>query len=134
VELGKTLAMDKLPPFHFTYRLPAHALLDGGVFISRVMDTMAYEYLPSEVRKYVPEKLLPLSTTGDGNCLLHAASRAMFGVEMYYELLRQKLEGSLILWNIINGIPPPSKPTFGDSYIIFHTSIPCALRRTDRLT
>lgn len=34
-------------------------------------------------------KVAPVRTTGDGNCLLHATSRALWGVEWYHEMLRK---------------------------------------------
>jgi hypothetical protein len=43
----------------------------------------------------MPLKIVPLQTTGDGNCLLHALSRAMWGVEMFWELLRKSLHEEL---------------------------------------
>lgn len=33
----------------------------------------------------------PLQATGDGNCLLHAVSKVMFGVECWYKILRQMM-------------------------------------------
>lgn len=35
--------------------------------------------------------MVPLHTTGDGNCLLHAASRGIWGVELFSDLLRHKV-------------------------------------------
>lgn len=35
--------------------------------------------------------LTPLNTTGDGSCLLHACSRALWGVELFSTLLRHKI-------------------------------------------
>jgi hypothetical protein len=40
------------------------------------------ENLPQSLAEQFPSNLIPLRTTGDGNCLLHAISRALFGVEV----------------------------------------------------
>jgi len=53
------------------------------------------ENLPDALSSAVPESIIPLKTTGDGNCLLHAVSRAIWGVELYFELLRVKLHEEL---------------------------------------
>ena len=41
------------------------------------------------VEDQMPNVVAPLQTTGDGNCLLHAVSRALWGSEIYNDLLRQ---------------------------------------------
>lgn len=41
------------------------------------------------------QRLLPMATTGDGNCLLHAASLAMWGIHDRQLLLRQALYNTL---------------------------------------
>jgi hypothetical protein len=63
--------------------------------LSKKIDWDCAEYLPEGVRLHFPKNLLPLQTTGDGNCLLNAVSRAIFGVESYCDLLRIKLEREL---------------------------------------
>ena len=53
------------------------------------IDWEAADYLPEVVKTHFNKKtVVPLRTTGDGNCLLNAVSRAIFGVEIYWELLR----------------------------------------------
>ena len=44
----------------------------------------------------MPQVLCPVKTTGDGNCLLNAVSRAMFGLECFHEVLRDMLSRELI--------------------------------------
>jgi len=53
------------------------------------IDWEAADYLPEVIRLHFNKRaVVPLRTTGDGNCLLNAVSRAIFGVEIYWELLR----------------------------------------------
>jgi len=47
---------------------------------------------PSSRQKHI---VLPLNTTGDGSCLLHATSRAIWGVELFSQLLRIKVAEEL---------------------------------------
>jgi len=81
---GKKL--EQLPPCDTTFRLPATFLEDQDL-----VDWDAVSNLPESLAKQVLSVLVPLKTTGDGNCLLHAVSRFMFGLEVYYELLRAKM-------------------------------------------
>ena len=42
-----------------------------------------------------PGRLVPISVTGDGNCLAHSISRACHGEEAWYSLLRKKVAEEL---------------------------------------
>jgi hypothetical protein len=59
------------------------------------LDLLAWDYLwPDLIERIVYGQqtlVLPLNTTRDGNCLLHAASRAMWGVEHFTDRLRNML-------------------------------------------
>jgi len=62
------------------------------------MDEMGSVYLAA-LRQSVYEQqgyvLIPLNTTGDGSCLLHACSRAIWGVELFSGILRNKVAEEL---------------------------------------
>uniref|UniRef100_A0AAJ7SL53 ubiquitinyl hydrolase 1 n=1 Tax=Petromyzon marinus TaxID=7757 RepID=A0AAJ7SL53_PETMA len=53
------------------------------------------------------QRLLPLATTGDGNCLLHAASLGMWGFHDRNLALRKALHG------LVHGTAPPDS---GDNH------------------
>ncbi|KAH3762808.1 ubiquitin-conjugating enzyme E2 N [Pelomyxa schiedti] len=61
-------------------------------FTNQLLDSDALQYLSGRFRQgdqdAIPQVLVPFHTTGDGNCLLHAVSMAMWGTEMYYNNLR----------------------------------------------
>ena len=38
----------------------------------------------------------PLQATGDGNCLIHSVSKAIFGVECWYQVLRNMVVAELL--------------------------------------
>lgn len=57
--------------------------------LTQHIDWESSEYLPRLVQAHFPKSLVPLRTTGDGNCLLNAVSRVVYGVEVYWKLLRQ---------------------------------------------
>jgi len=59
------------------------------------MDWECAQYITSQVSAAIPHAVVPLRTTGDGNCLLHAVSRALWGVELYYEVLRSLMAEEL---------------------------------------
>jgi hypothetical protein len=86
----RELASRKLPSPNTTFRLPASILEDDQQLVNMVeWDTL--DYVTSRLKPFVPSKALPLQTTGDGDCLLHAISRAIWGVEQYSDLLRKCL-------------------------------------------
>jgi hypothetical protein len=88
---GKSLKQSDLPPFDTTFFLPFSEIDD----LSKFIDWDASSYLPKYIQQLIPIQIVPLKTTGDGNCLLHAVSRAIYGVELYYELLRGRVEEEL---------------------------------------
>jgi len=62
------------------------------------IDQLGCKYLASLRDRILQEQnhfVLPLNTTGDGSCLLHACSRAIWGVELFSGLLRQKVAEEL---------------------------------------
>ncbi|KAL6047584.1 Deubiquitinating protein VCIP135 [Balamuthia mandrillaris] len=95
---GQTLGGGKeeeLPSSDTTFTLPLSYLQDGGETLDSVIDWDTVANLPETLAKEIPERLVPLKTTGDGNCLLHAVSRALWGVELYHDLLRKRLHQEL---------------------------------------
>jgi len=90
---GKNFKPEKeLPPTVFNFCLPKNSKDSADESnLSEIIDWEAVSYICKEIQQHIPEKLVPLKTTGDGNCLLHAISRAIWGVEAYHELLREQL-------------------------------------------
>lgn len=66
------------------------------------LDTDCVEYLRYNEEFYldgeyvIPNKMFPMSTTGDGNCLLHAISNYIFGIEVHDYVFRNTLTSELI--------------------------------------
>lgn len=65
-----------------------------------LVDTAAMEFLGDALREVDdasggPNRLVPISVTGDGNCLAHSISRACHGEEVWYSLLRKKISQEL---------------------------------------
>jgi hypothetical protein len=81
-------SQNELPDIHATFvspkDIPQHQI-DWG----------CAEYVCEQLRVHIPESIVPLVTTGDGNCLLHAISRAMWGVELFFLMLKQELAHEL---------------------------------------
>eukprot|EP01121_Diplochlamys_sp_Union-15-3_P013354 TRINITY_DN4135_c1_g1_i1.p1 TRINITY_DN4135_c1_g1~~TRINITY_DN4135_c1_g1_i1.p1 ORF type:complete len:282 (+),score=46.13 TRINITY_DN4135_c1_g1_i1:34-879(+) len=96
---GQKLGTSELPNTTETFSLPAKYIRNDE-FMFKLIDWTAVSYLRDNFKKgneyYMPEKIFPLNTTGDGNCLLHAVSRAMWGIELYYNLLRAELHNELL--------------------------------------
>jgi hypothetical protein len=61
------------------------------------IDWAAVEYLRAHWpdRDTMPTQLVPLQTTGDGNCAIHAVSRGIWGVELFHGVLREGLYDEL---------------------------------------
>ena len=88
----------KLPSTSETYYLPKD-IMDDTLTVLKTISTETLEYLldsrdknlttMSSFQTGLLTKVAPLRTTGDGNCLLHALSRALWGVEWYHEILRK---------------------------------------------
>lgn len=90
---GQQLATEKqLPSSDTTFVYPT-----GVLDPARDVDWEAAEYLSSlwPGDSVVPCALAPLQTTGDGDCVIHAVSRAMWGVELFHGVLRGKLKDEL---------------------------------------
>eukprot|EP00727_Mastigamoeba_balamuthi_P005546 m51a1_g1610 putative deubiquitinating protein vcip135 (561) ;mRNA; r:197952-200076 len=83
----------RMPPTTTTFAYPASA--EGVPAVAELagdVDELACRYLDATLRTRgvrVRADVFPLSTTGDGNCLLHAVSRAMWGVETHDVALRK---------------------------------------------
>eukprot|EP01102_Stenamoeba_stenopodia_P019458 TRINITY_DN7357_c0_g1_i1.p1 TRINITY_DN7357_c0_g1~~TRINITY_DN7357_c0_g1_i1.p1 ORF type:complete len:707 (+),score=140.41 TRINITY_DN7357_c0_g1_i1:242-2362(+) len=83
---GEGLPRDRLPHDPNTSFVFPACLKDS---LMEHIDWEAADYLPEVVKSQFNKRaVVPLRTTGDGNCLLNAVSRAIFGVEVYWELLR----------------------------------------------
>jgi hypothetical protein len=85
---GLKLSTKKLP-LDTTFRLPT-SFWETKNF-DEMVEWITVHYVTSKLKDLVPHKVVPLQTTGDGNCLLHAISRALWGVEQYSDLLRQAM-------------------------------------------
>lgn len=92
---GEFLAKDKTPEPNTTFLIPKSAFEGGGESLSSLIDWSAVEYLGEDMRKFIPDRMIPRLTTGDGNCLLHAVSSAVWGVEIFHDLLRKQLHDEL---------------------------------------
>jgi hypothetical protein len=86
---GLKLSTKKLPPLDTTFSLPT-SFWETQNFIEMV-EWPTIDYITSQLKDLMPHKVVPLQTTGDGDCLLHAISRALWGVEQYSDLLRQAM-------------------------------------------
>jgi len=73
-----------LPECSCTYRVPAGDDLDiaACTYLHGLIDA---------VLKTSKMLVMPLHTTGDGSCMLNAASRCIWGVEVFADLLRLRL-------------------------------------------
>src|SRR5690606_28376959 len=66
------------------------------------LDTDCVEYLRKNEEFYfdgeyvIPNKMWPMKTTGDGNCLLHAISNYIFGIEVHDYVFRNTLTSELL--------------------------------------
>ena len=99
---GGTVYFDKSPAFTVCYpTIDASKYPDGFVeFVAgNLTDKYAKHILEQEFKflNWIKEctHLVPLYTTGDGNCLLHAASLAMWGFEDKEFILRNAVYESL---------------------------------------
>jgi len=108
VLLGEQLAEGeaRLPASDTTFVYPV------GVELAADTDSEAVAYLaPLFDEGAVPQALAPLLTTGDGNCAVHAVSRALWGVEIFHGLLRDGLLAELLdhtAWYRARfALPPP---------------------------
>lgn len=90
----------QLPSTKETYFLPKRLLYDTMSLLTTIsLETVSYLKAPAEgsdhltvlanFEKGLLTKVAPVRTTGDGNCLLHALSRALWGEEWYHEILRK---------------------------------------------
>eukprot|EP01087_Luapelamoeba_hula_P014432 TRINITY_DN4219_c0_g1_i1.p1 TRINITY_DN4219_c0_g1~~TRINITY_DN4219_c0_g1_i1.p1 ORF type:complete len:798 (-),score=152.19 TRINITY_DN4219_c0_g1_i1:24-2417(-) len=86
---AQVAAAKTLPPAHTTFQLPR-------VHLDKSIDHDAWSNLPAALTRVCPDRIVPVITSGDGNCLLHAVSRYIFGVELYHELLRKKMHEELV--------------------------------------
>jgi len=84
----------ELPSTAETFVLPSRILEDRAL-LGTIMDREVVPYLPGLLASVVPDRLVPMRTCGDGNCLLNALSTAMWGLEKYHKLLRQQLVAEL---------------------------------------
>jgi hypothetical protein len=126
VYLGKQTPVEQEPDTGQTFVLPDALRDGGHVessFLRRIIDWDALDYLSGTIRDLMPKQsklaqasYVPLKATGrlslcllmslwfptflrgtgDGNCLLHAVSRAIWGIESYHEMLRSQMEMELI--------------------------------------
>ncbi|ELR19052.1 OTUlike cysteine protease protein [Acanthamoeba castellanii str. Neff] len=84
---------EALPSCDTTFLVPISYMDDDA--LNKLVDWETAENLPQSLAEQFPSNLIPLRTTGDGNCLLHAISRALFGVEVFNELLRKRMHEEL---------------------------------------
>ena len=77
-----------------TFLLPKAIYKDESI-MAQMTDLDCMEYITRRVGYAIPNDVVPLKTTGDGNCLLHAVSRALWGVEIYYDVLRRLMANEL---------------------------------------
>ena len=80
----RRLLSDKLPDTRCSYRIARRDDVDAkaAAYHATMLD---------EVMRAQRVLLVPLTTTGDGSCLLHALSRAMWGVELFSDVLRMDI-------------------------------------------
>jgi hypothetical protein len=80
-------------------RINALDFVVGTEDISGFVDQYAQHFLKSElanIEKCFHVRLVPLDTTGDGNCLAHAISRSLMGSEVLFYTLRHQLHRELL--------------------------------------
>ena len=87
---------DDLPPFEMTFFLPDFQNRNNTKqnLVGLLIDEEAYGHIPlkvKEIKKDQNTTVFPLRTEGDGNCLLRAISRAMWGTEDWHEMLRKRM-------------------------------------------
>ena len=82
------LGTDRLPDPSCSYTIPQEDDIDAVA--ARYLEPLLERVLIADGTLVVP-----LVTTGDGSCLLHAISRAVWGLELFSSLLRQRLLGEL---------------------------------------
>eukprot|EP01091_Cochliopodium_minus_P013283 TRINITY_DN4242_c0_g1_i1.p1 TRINITY_DN4242_c0_g1~~TRINITY_DN4242_c0_g1_i1.p1 ORF type:complete len:883 (+),score=245.90 TRINITY_DN4242_c0_g1_i1:161-2809(+) len=87
---------DELPPFDLTFFLPdvTNRNKTQKNLAEILIDEEAYKHIPIQVKQIIKNQdtiFFPLRTEGDGNCLLRAISRAMWGTEDWHEILRRKM-------------------------------------------
>ena len=73
---------------------------DWTLEVPYVLDTAAEEFLRDSLEDVDKAsggvgRLVPIQVTGDGNCLAHSISRACHAEEMWYSLLRKKVQAEL---------------------------------------
>jgi hypothetical protein len=90
----KLLTSQKLPTTETTFRL-SKAIYSNQETFYDMIEWSAVDYVTTRLKPLIPGKVVPLQTTGDGNCLLHAISRAIWGVEVFSNLLRKRLHEEL---------------------------------------
>eukprot|EP01122_Echinamoeba_exundans_P002115 TRINITY_DN12077_c0_g1_i1.p1 TRINITY_DN12077_c0_g1~~TRINITY_DN12077_c0_g1_i1.p1 ORF type:complete len:876 (-),score=199.09 TRINITY_DN12077_c0_g1_i1:2-2629(-) len=73
-----------------TFVLPLQFQKRDDIF-SELVDWDCVGYISKSLQEKIPDVIIPLRTTGDGNCLLHALSRAVWGTEIYCDVLRAKM-------------------------------------------
>lgn len=80
--------MEELPDPTCTYTVPQEEDIDAAA--------VAYlEPIIEAVLQSDRTLVVPLTTTGDGSCLLHAISRGLWGLELFSGLLRARLLAEL---------------------------------------
>lgn len=93
--VAKYIKTDRIPDPNSTFFIPRSFFENNGEIVGTWIDWSAVEYLGEDLRKFIPDRIVPRVTAGDGNCLLHAVSTAMWGVEVFHELLRKQLYDEL---------------------------------------
>lgn len=88
---------------HFSFVLPSFRQFDALDFrkflYSSLVDVEIFKELEnSKILNWCKavHAMVPLLTLGDGNCLMHAASLAMWGVNDRYQILRRAVYQSLL--------------------------------------
>eukprot|EP01130_Rhizamoeba_saxonica_P015070 TRINITY_DN6690_c0_g1_i2.p1 TRINITY_DN6690_c0_g1~~TRINITY_DN6690_c0_g1_i2.p1 ORF type:complete len:446 (-),score=84.89 TRINITY_DN6690_c0_g1_i2:57-1394(-) len=84
----------RLPPTSETFYIPKNLIEDSN--FSRMISWDTVNYLGTSLDVAMPDVACPVITTGDGNCLLHALSRTLYGVEIYQGVLREMLCEELV--------------------------------------
>jgi len=74
-----------------TFYYPSESMKSESDVFAHIVDWEAVDLIPEKLRVVIPTRVLPIRVAGDGNCLLRAVSFSLWGVENYYQVLRDCL-------------------------------------------
>lgn len=89
-----TVNTSELPDTASTFTCP-RSFVEREDLFSELIDWDCVGYTTKVLHDAMTDTIIPLRTTGDGNCLLHALSRALWGSEVYCDVLRSSMYDEL---------------------------------------